>query len=173
MNIVYNKNVLAMRQRLMTAAASLPFDFYESFGTEYGVFIPATTSGYQFIRWLKNGMVDRLPVARGVLSHLIHITNNGQVYVVIIDIEDDEIAFIPYTSEKFSLICGSRENSEAVNFLLNDCTTIAAAVKLVDDVNSSGMPDPLIFFVSDWVEYAKANGYTKNFYHTSFKEINK
>lgn len=171
MNIVFNKDMVALPQRLMTDATSIPYDFYETFDTEYGLFIPVTASGFQFLRWVRKGMKDSIFDCKDIISYFIHISNDGEVIVVQVDILNDIIAFFPYTSKTFSAICGpDRETAEALNYLMRNCTTVEEAVRVVEQGNMKGLYNPNVFFVNDWVELAKKNGYTKNFYRTSFRE---
>jgi hypothetical protein len=169
MNIVFNKDMVALPQRLMTNATSVPYDFYEAFGTEHGLFIPVTSSGFQFLRWVRKGMKDDITDSKDITSYYLHISNDGEVIIVHTDVMENIISFTPYSSKTFSMLCGSRrETAEALNYLMRDCKTVEEAVRVVEEGNMKGLYNPNVFFVNDWVEHAKKNGYVKNFYYTSF-----
>lgn len=171
MNLIFNNKVLALTKRLMSNVVSLPFNLFETFGTEYGLFIPITASGRQFVRWVRKGMKDKLPPEVEITSYLLHISNDGEVCVVSADLQKDSIVFTSYMTEVFTMISPSRDISEAFSHLIRNCKTINEAITIVDNGNSEGLYDPYIVFVSDWVEYAKEKGYTKNFYYTSFSPL--
>lgn len=173
MNIVFNKDVISLRKRIMHDSGSICADIIETFGTEYGVFIPVTSSGFQFLRWLKRGGTDKLPETTGIVSHFIHIANDGEINVMTVDSNDDFISVVPYYSKTFAVIGMERDTSEALNYLIRNCKTVNEAVKIVDSGNMDGIHDPNIFFASDWVAHAKEKGYTQIFYHTSFSSLTK
>lgn len=167
MNVVFNRNMIAMPRRWHPAPGTIPIEPYEMFGTPYGMFIPFTLSGVQFIRWVKKGMEDVLP-KQCVLSYFLHISNDGEVLVMYADTEENVITMTPYQSEVFNFISGERELSEAYKVIVAKCETIAEAVKVVDEGEPKGLFEPIIFFVDDWVKYAKEKGYTETFYYTEF-----
>lgn len=167
MNLVFNRDMLALPRRLHFSPGSIPVDPFELYGTPYGMFIPFTTTGMQFLRWVKKGMVDVLP-RQCIMSYLLHVSNSGEVLSMVADTEDGGISMMPYQSEKFALICGEREISEAYNAILPKCKTLGEAIRVVDEGEPRGIYDPIIFMVDDWVKYAKEKGYTETFYHTEF-----
>jgi hypothetical protein len=166
-NLVYNDEVIAMPRREQATATTLGVDPYQMFGTEYGMFIPVGLTGYQFIRWVRKGMVDTLP-KKSVMNYMLHVSNDGEVMVIVADTEADTISCVPYYGKQFLRMHQFREVAEAYNSIIENCTTISEAVRMVDEGCPDGLYDPIIFFVSDWVKYAKEKGYTKTFYHSSF-----
>lgn len=167
--IIHNREVVAMPAKEKDETGTKYVEPYERFGTEYGLFIPLTTTGYQFIRWVRRGMKDELPKT-SISSYAIHISNDGEVFTMSIDTADDMIVMSPVSSKKFSLLTVNRDKAEALTYLMKDCKNIAEAVKIVDDGYPEGMHDPIILLVSDWVAYAKEKGYDKILYHTRFYE---
>lgn len=168
MTLLYNHEMVAIPQRENANSTTVMVDPIKSFGTEYGMFIPITLSAYQFIRWIRRGMKEELPL-KSVFGYLIHISNDGEVLIMIADTEDNIITMVPYTRPEFNLLNGVREISEAYNSILEDCTNVSEAVRMVDESLPNGMYEPIIFFVSDWVAHAKEKGYDKAFYHTVFR----
>lgn len=164
-NVVYNREVIAFPIKEASACSSVYVEPFETFGTEYGLFIPTTLSGYQFIRWVRRGMTDELP-RNSIMSHFLHVSNDGEVLLVLVDTEEDEITSALYCSKKFSLLNSNRDITEAFTALLAECETIAQAVAIVDSGNLEGIYKPHILFVNDWVEYAKKMGYNKLLYNT-------
>lgn len=170
-SILYSKSVIAFPGREMTPATSIHVVPFETFGTEYGMFIPISSTGYQFLRWIKKGMTD--PLAKNnFYCWLLHVSNDGEVLVVIADTETDMITCTPYCSEKFSLLNGDRDVSEAYNALMAKCTNISQAVDILDNGTLEGMYDPFIILVEDWVAHAKSKGWNKTFYRTHFSDKN-
>jgi hypothetical protein len=165
--IIHNSDVIAIPSREVDETGSRAVEVFESFSTEYGLFIPVTTSGYHFNRWLRRGMKDVLP-KDSISAYGLHISNDGEVFTMCLDTAENQIALCPVTSKEFSLLTINRDKNEAFTYLLKDCTTIADAVKLVDDSYPDGIYNPHILLVSDWVEYSKKKGYDKIFYHTRF-----
>lgn len=168
-NVVFNKDLLALPSRLQ-ATVTVGVDPYLMYGTPYGMFIPFTASGNQFVRWVQKGMVDRLP-KKAVLSYLIHISNAGEVLLVSVDTEESLIFMTPYVSETFAVMSGNREIAEAYSELVKNCTNIADAIHIVDEGDPLGLYDPILFFVEEWVQYAKEKGYKDTFYWTEFSDI--
>jgi hypothetical protein len=166
-NVVYNRHMLAIPRRMHFSPGSMPVDPYELFGTPYGMFIPFTTTGVQFVRWVKKGMVDVLP-RQCVMSYFMHVSNSGEVLTMVADTEESGISMMPYVSDKFALMSGEREITEAYNAILPKCTTIGEAIRVVDEGEPRGIYDPILFMVEDWVNYAKEKGYTETFYLTEF-----
>lgn len=167
MSIVYNNEIVAIPRREAATSTTVPTDPYKTFGTEYGMFIPITLSGYQFIRWVRKGMTDVLP-KKSIAGYFIHISNDGEVMVVVAETEENVISMVPHHLSQFALLHMYRETTEAYNVMLENCKTISEAVRIIDEGTPDGFYDPLIFFVNDWVKYAKEKGYTKTFYHTLF-----
>lgn len=167
--IIYNREVIAIHARERDETSAKYIEPYEHFGTEYGLFIPVTITGYQFIRWIRRGMKDELPKS-AVVAYAIHISNDGEVFAMWMDTTDDQILMSPISSKKFSLLTSNRDKSEALTYLMKDCSNIAEAVKVVDDSYPDGMYDPIILLVSDWVAHAKEKGYDKILYRTRFYE---
>jgi hypothetical protein len=168
-SLLYNSELVAIPGREQAIATSLPVDIYKTFGTEYGMFIPITQTAYQLIRWVRRGMVDILP-KKSIMGYLIHISNDGEVIVVVADTEADQITMVPYCGKRFLRLHPLREVSEAYSTLLENCTTVTEAVAIVDQGCPEGFYDPTIFFVDEWVKYAKEKGYTKLFYNTTFSK---
>lgn len=164
---IYSRDVIAIPSKEVDTAGAKYVEPYEAFGTPYGLFIPITSSAYQFIRWVRRGMVDELPKS-SVSAFALHISNIGEVFTLYLSTEDNTIAMTPVSSKKFSFLHSERDNSDAFTYLLKDCVTIAEAVKLIDDSSPESMFEPHILLVSDWVEHAKQKGYDKLFYHTRF-----
>ncbi len=167
--IIHNREVVAMPSRESDETGTKYVELFERFGTEYGMFIPITTTGYQFIRWVRRGMKDEQPKT-SISTYAIHISNDGEVFTMCIDTVDDQIAMSPVTSKQFSLLTGNRDKTEAFTYLLKDCKTIAEAVKIIDDGYPDGIYDPHILLVSDWLAHAEEKGYDKIFYHTQFHD---
>lgn len=166
-NIIYNKNVIAFRNYDGGDFGPVHIDPFEAFGTEYGMFIPITLSGYQFIRWVRKGMKDVLP-KNAIGCYFIHVDNDGEVMVMHADSEDNSITITPVTTETFQLLNASRDITYAYLRLLRGCQTIAEACRFVEEHEVSGIYDPYILLASDWAEHAKAKGYDKTFYRTKF-----
>jgi hypothetical protein len=166
-NLVYNSEVVAIPRREQATATTLGVDVHGMFGTEYGLFIPVSLTGYHFIRWVRKGMKDELP-KKSMVGYILHISNDGEVMIMVVDTEEDSISMVPYCGKQFQRLHQIREVSEAYNSIIENCTTISEAVRMVDDGCPDGLHDPIIYFVSDWVNYAKEKGYTKTFYHSSF-----
>jgi hypothetical protein len=167
--VIYNKDLVAMPSRV-AAPVGIPVDPYECYGTPYGMFIPLSSSANQFVRWMKKGMKDKLP-KKSVMAYMLHISNDGEVILVTVDTEADLIIMTRYVSNTFSVLTGTRDTANAYSDLISDCTNIADAVRIVDESDPAGLFEPIIFFVQEWVEYAKKQGYTDTFYWTYMSEI--
>ena len=168
--IVYSKSVIAIPRKLYAASGSVSYEPFETFGTPYGMFIPISASGFQFLRWVRSGCVDKLPDNCSIYAWLIHISNSGEVLLICADTNDDCIGAVPYCSKKFSLLALDRDSSEAFNMMMDKFTNIAQAVAFVENNHVTGMPNPQIVFVKDWVAYAEDQGYDKVFYTTQFSD---
>lgn len=167
-NIIYNRNVIAIPAREGGDAGSVPTtNPFELFGTEYGLFLPITLSGYQFLRWLRRGRKDKV-AKNAIACYMLHVSNDGEVMTVYADSEVDHIMPVPYHSEKFTLMNVERDVMEAYTYLMRDCKTIAEAVKFVEEHEIAGMYEPTIILVEDWVAYAKEKGYTQILLDTHF-----
>lgn len=171
-NLIFNKQVVAFQRNEISEAGITALVPFETFGTEYGLFIPVTFSGYQFLRWIRKGARDVLPL-RSIGSHLIHISNDGEVLMMHASTESNTISVVPVLSEQFQLLNASREISAAYSRLLRDCQTVAEACRFVEEHEVNGIPDPHIILVNDWVEYAKSRKYTRTFYLTKFRGNNR
>ncbi|BAW19154.1 hypothetical protein [Ralstonia phage RP31] len=167
-NILYNRESVAIPQKEGSQPCTTYVEPYEMFGTEYGLFIPSTASAYQFIRWIRRGMKDELP-KDACHAHAVHVSNDGEVFTMVIDSEENTISMIPVVSKKFSLLHASRDTGEAFTYLMKDCKTISEAVGIVEHGQVDGMFDPHILLVADWVAHAKEKGYDKIFYHSRFR----
>lgn len=170
MNIIFNKEMFALPRRLLAGSGTIAYDLFEAFGTQYGLFLPVSSSGHHFIRWVRRGMRDILPV-NCVYVYMLHISNDGEVMVVTADQEGDSIVMLPYTVKEFCTMSIDRELTEAYTHLIRNCKTIQEAIQIVDEADARGLFDPNIFFVSDWVNYAKEKGYTDLFYHIKFSKL--
>lgn len=166
--VVYSNSVVAIPRRMYAPPGSVHCEPFEVFATEYGMFIPITSSGYQFLRWVQSGMVDELPPTCSIYAWMIHISNTGEVLLLCADTDDNSIGVTPYASKKFSLLANERDSAEAFNLLLSKCENMAQAVAFVEDNHINGIPNPHVFFVKDWVAHAKEKGYDKTFYATCF-----
>lgn len=166
-NIVFNKNVVAFPSRVMAPSGSILIDPYKQYGTPYGMFIPISATGTHLIRWIRRDMKDELP-PDCLSCYSLHISNDGEVLLLEAFSIEDSIAMVQYTSDKFSMICTKREVAEAYTYLISDCKTVAEAVEFVDQHEVNGLHNPTIFFVDDWVSYAREKGYDKIFYLTEF-----
>lgn len=171
--IILNKDLIVVRKRIMSDTGSIPTDIIETYGTEYGIFIPISTSGFQFLRWLKRGAVENLPKNVDILSFFVHIANDGEICIVVIDSNADFISVVPYYNNTFSVASANRDTAEALSYLIRNSKTVGEAITVVDAGNMEGMHDPHIFFASDWVAYAKEKGYVKSFYYTNFTAMSK
>lgn len=171
MHILFNHKVFALRKRLMCDASSVPHDVFKTCGTPYGLFIPTTQSGFQFLRWVKKGMIDKLPSNGDISSFFLHVSNDGEICIAVVDVADDHISIISYYSDRFSIITDNRDTAEAINHFLKDSKNIQEAITVVEENDPTGMYDPHVFFASDWVKHAKENNYTENFYWCSFSGI--
>lgn len=167
MNILFNNQVIALRQNEVGDDVNIDCDIIKMFGTEFGLFIPTTTTGYYFIRWLRNGMQEILP-KNSIQTTFLHVGNDGEVSLMTVNTGGNTIGSIPYHGNNFTLLGRSREISEAFTFMLKKITNIADAVKLVDDNNIVGLYQPQIYLVEDWVKYAEEKGYTKLWYRSTF-----
>jgi hypothetical protein len=167
LNILFNHEVIAIPPRESNHPGSSPVEPFEMFGTEYGMFIPITLSGYQFLRWVRRGKKDKLP-KNSISCYFLHISNDGEVMITYVDTEENNISMVPYVSERFTLMNISRDVGEAFSHLLRGCKTIAEAIKYVEDNNVDGLYSPFIIFPSEWVKHAKECGYDKIFLDTSF-----
>lgn len=167
-NILFNKDLVAVPNKEAPGNVALHVEPFESFGSEYGMFIPMAMSGYVFLRWLRRGMKDDLP-KDAISSVVVHISNDGEVILMSLDSDNDCIGMVPVTTSKFTLLNASRDTADAYTYLIKDCKTISEAVKIVDDGHFTGMYDPHIILAEDWVKHAKEKGYRKTFMHTRFK----
>lgn len=165
--VIVSKHALALARRIPTESISIEVIPFETYGTPYGLFIPLSGSGYQFLRWVRKGMKDKLP-SNAVAARIVHVSNDGEVLIGDASTFENYISLYPYCSEKFSLVNEDREISEGFTAVLSNCTNVAQAVALVESRNVIGMYDPNIVLVSHWVEYAKNCGYDKTFYRTTF-----
>lgn len=168
-NIIYNKDVLVMPSRIV-APVAIPVDPFAMYGTPYGMFVPLSPTGNHFVRWVQKGMKDQLP-KKSVLSYAVHVSNDGEVMLVTIDTEGGMILMTRVVSEQFAVLTGLRDTSAAYSDLISECKGIAQAVQILDEADPAGLFEPIIFFVEEWVQYAKEKGYTDNFYWTTFDEI--
>lgn len=168
--IILSKDVLAFHNFIGAESLSIEVIPFETYGTEYGIFIPLSGTGYQFLRWIRNGMKDILP-ANTVSTNFIHVSNSGEVMVGSAFSSENAISMYPYCSDKFSFISYDRDVTEAFTAILKKCKTIAQAIKVIESRNTDGMYKPHIVLASDWVEYAKIKGFDKIFYHTRFNSI--
>lgn len=168
-NIIYNKDLLAMPRRLISPVA-IPVEPFEMYGTPYGMFIPLSSSGNQFVRWVQKGMKDKLP-KKSVFAFLIHISNDGEVMLTTVDTEGDMIAMTRVVSKEFAVMTYLRDSASAYSDLVRECKTISEAVHILDEADPSGLFEPIIFFVEEWVKYAREKGYAENFYWTDMSDI--
>lgn len=168
MNLVINKSAIAYPGATATHYSMLPFgDAFETFGTPFGLFIPTSTSGYQFLRWLRRGMKDMLR-HDDITSRMVHVSNDGEVFIMRANTEENDISIIPVTTERFVHLHETRDIAEAYTHLLRKCKTITEAAAFIEQNEVNGLIDAQILLVEDWVAHAKEKGYTELWYRTTF-----
>lgn len=167
--IIANSKMLAINSTCAIDPLSVPVDFYKTYGTPYGLFIPVNATGYQFLRWVKKDFPKDFPRHECSLT-FIHVSNDGEVFVCDADGANNHIVLIPYTSDKFSLFTNTRDVSEAYSHLFKKLTTISQAIALVESKELTGMPEPQILLVDEWVKHAEDMGWDRTFWKTSFTD---
>lgn len=167
LGVIFNNKVLAFNRREHPGSMTVPVDPFKTFGTAYGMFIPITANGYQFLRWINRGMKDVLP-KKSIFAYFIHVSNDGEVMTVIADVDEDIIVMTPVTLDSFQYMHTNREVSEAMSLILERATTVSEAIDIVHQGTVDGIVNPYIFFVEDWVQHAKEKGYDKIFYRSTF-----
>ncbi len=169
-NIIYNNAVVAIPPHESNEATTSPTDKpFEMFGSEYGLWFPITTSGYQFLRWLRRGMKPGELPEEGVLTYMLHVSNDGEVLAVYADARDNLITMVPWNSDKFALMNADHDLTEAYTSALEDTKTIGDAVQFIEEHLPHGMYQPRIIFVEEWVKYAQEKGYDKVFLNNTFR----
>lgn len=168
--VLFNKDLVAVPSRIANDAVSIGIDPFINCATEYGLFLPITGSGYAFLRWIQKGFPE-LEKEAEIESDLLHISNTGEVFVVLVATLDNKIMMLPYKADDITYLSASRDYNEAYTYLFaKRKLNMAAAIKLLEDASLKGFYNPQIFSVNDWVEHAKEKGYTKTFLRTQFKK---
>lgn len=166
--VLFNKNLIAVLPAIRNDAVTVPLIPFETFATEYGLFIPTSMSGYSMIRWIRKGFPD-LPEQFDVLCDLVHVSNSGEVMIVTADHVRNNITQIPYVSEDIAYLAVTPDNSEAYSYLFRKYKyNMADAIKLLEESSLKGFYNPIVFTVDDWVKRAAEKKYTKDFFRFNF-----
>lgn len=167
-NILISTKTIAVHEKIANDGVRYNYNLFETFGTEYGLFIPLTGTGYQFLRWVKKGMPE-LPKETNISTLMIHVSNDGEVFICDIISASNEIVLFPYISDDISFVHTNRDTAEAFSYLIKrNCKTFAQALALLEKKEVNGFYKPIIFSVQDWVDHAKEKEWTKLFWHTCF-----
>lgn len=170
--ILFNKNLVAISTTVRNDAVSVPVIPFETFATQYGLFIPTSMSGYSVLRWIRKGF-PALPDQFDVLCDLVHVSNSGEVMVVTADHARNSITQIPYMSDDITYLSLDPSTSEAYSYLLRKKKqNMADAIKFLEDSSLKGFYNPLVITVDDWVKHAAEKKYTKDFFRFNFETKN-
>lgn len=167
--IIFNHSVIAFPGKINTDAVTVPIIPFETFATQYGLFIPTTSSGYTFLRWVQKGCGVGL-IGVEIIGDLLHVSNTGEVFVVCVDTIDNVIKMYPYVTDKISYISSDRGFNEAYSYLFQKRElSLSGAIKLLAEGSKAGFYKPIIISVEDWVKHAKAKGFVKTFFRNKIR----
>lgn len=166
--ILFNKDVVAIPPRIDTGIVHLEVDPFVTFATDYGLFIPISSSGYTFVRWINKGF-PVLEKEDSIFGDLLHISNDGEMFVITADSDNGNIISKPVISGNVAYLSMKQSINEAYTYLFaKRRLNMAQAIKLLEDEAVDGFYNPTIISVSDWVEHARVKGLTKTFFRTRF-----
>lgn len=166
--VLFNKSLVAIPSVIPNDAVTVPVTPFETFATEYGLFIPTSMSGYSIVRWIRKGFPE-LPEQFDVLCDILHISNSGEVMIVTADRLKNNITQLPYMSDDIAYLSLAPDTNEAYSYLFRKYKhNMAEAIKFLEDESLKGFYNPIVFTVEDWVKYAAEKKYTKDFFRFNF-----
>lgn len=170
--ILFNNAFVVVESKVLTSAQPLAFKYSAvDFETPYGVLIPINSSAWELIDYLKTVPPESVvsdPEYNGrVLSSenhntkLIHIANNGRIYVCGAHFFKDKL-LIGKTSVPNSSCFKYTGNVkiselETINILLEDKTTLHEALKVVRKSTNSNFTDTIVFNAADYTSDKEYN----------------
>lgn len=169
--ILFNNEFVVVESKVLTTARRLAFKYSAvDFETPYGVLIPINSSAWELIDYLKTvppeSVVSDPDYNNRVLSsesltELIHIANNGRIYVCGVRCFQDKLLIsktqVPNTPcFKYA---GNVKISEleTINILLEDKTTLHEALKVVRKSTKSNFTDTIVFNAADYTSNKEYN----------------
>lgn len=177
MFIVFNKEAFALSAAALNDVAYVPVNPFVDYATKFGLFLPFNHfTGQLLLDWINSDFeLDITNNALGVLENagFLHVDNAGRTWVVQVDTVNNFITKLRYSSLEFAACSGAAQEFVYTKELLRGVTKISKACGIINERTINQIVQPAIHLVSDWVEYAKANGYktTDIFSATRFKKL--
>lgn|SRR5574343_23668 len=170
--ILFNNEFVVVESKIATTAGRLTFKYSAAdFETPYGVLIPINKYAWELIDYLKTVPPENVvsdPDYNGrVLSSemfdttLIHIANNGRIYVCGVRSFKNKLFIDKTQVPKSSCFkyTGVYKNSEleTINILLEDKTTLHDALKVVRKSTYSNFTETIVFNAADYTSDKEYN----------------
>lgn len=170
--ILFNNEFVVVESKFATPAGGLAFKYSAvDFETPYGVIIPINKCAWELIDYLntvppENIVSDpdynsRVLSSEMFVNKLIHIANNGRIYVCGVRSFKDKL-FIDKTqvpnSPCFKYTGNAKVSElETINILLEDKTTLHDALKVVRKNTYSNFTETIVFNAADYTSDKEYN----------------
>ena len=169
--ILFNNEFMVVEAKVETVNQRLTFKYSAAdFETQYGVLIPITVCAWGLIDYLKTVPSESIAsdpeynsrvLPSDGFSELIHIGNNGRIYVCGVHYSKDGILInktqVP-NSSCFKYAGNSRVvEIDTINILLEDKTTLKEALEVVRKSTNSNFTETIVFNAADYASDKKYN----------------